>query len=301
MARIRSIKPEFWKSEAIASMPLRTRLTFIGLWTYVDDNGVGLDNFKLVAAELYPLEEDPRDTLASVREDLARLADEGRIYRYTVGGKAYLEIVNWDEHQKIDRPAKPRYPASCHPDAVVLGCENTDPRETVAKVSRECRETPSTGSGIRDQGTGDQGTGNALARPARQKPDLTLFPEFWNTYPSKKARGAAEKAWLKAITKADPAQIIAAAASYRDDPQRNPQYTAHPATWLNQERWTDERTPEGTPLVARSRASPGMTTRHGVDLLERNAQAVDIVEYFRDLENPDRHDHQPLAIEGGTA
>src|SRR6187402_273504 len=104
MPRIRTIKPEFWRSEAIACLPFRTRLTFIGLWTYVDDNGVGIDNFKLIAAELFGLEEDPREARNNTREDLARLHATGRIVRYTVGGKRYLSIVNWSEHQKIDRP-----------------------------------------------------------------------------------------------------------------------------------------------------------------------------------------------------
>ena len=52
MGRIRSIKPEFFTSEVVAELPLSTRLTFIGLWTYVDDNGVGLDNELLVTAAL---------------------------------------------------------------------------------------------------------------------------------------------------------------------------------------------------------------------------------------------------------
>ena len=59
MARIRSIKPEFFTSEVIASLPLSARLTFIGLWTYVDDNGVGLDNERLILAAVWPLEDEP--------------------------------------------------------------------------------------------------------------------------------------------------------------------------------------------------------------------------------------------------
>ncbi|MEU5721584.1 hypothetical protein ABZ783_07155 [Micromonospora sp. NPDC047738] len=164
MARIRSIKPEFWKSEAIAAHTFRARLTFIGLWTYVDDNGVGIDNPKLVAAELFALEDDPREALANVREDLARLHEAGRIRRYTVDGKAYLAIVNWQEHQKIDKPGRPRYPEPDDPRAVHVEpatSANTNPPRPVAEPSRDPREAVAEppcldqGSGNREQGTGD--------------------------------------------------------------------------------------------------------------------------------------------------
>ena len=39
--RIRSIKPEFWTSDDITALAVDDRLLFIGLWSYVDDNGVG--------------------------------------------------------------------------------------------------------------------------------------------------------------------------------------------------------------------------------------------------------------------
>jgi hypothetical protein len=161
MARIRSIKPEFWKSESIACHDMFTRLVFIGLWTYVDDNGVGLDNPKLVAAELFPLEEDFAGVSRDLRESLARLADTGRIRRYTVDGKAYLAIVNWSEHQKIDRPAKARYPEPDDPRATPTpppSRGNARPPGIVDAPSRGSRESVASPHRL-DQGTGDQGTG----------------------------------------------------------------------------------------------------------------------------------------------
>ena len=41
--RIRTVKPEFWRSEDVSRLPVADRLLFIGLWSYVDDNGVGVD------------------------------------------------------------------------------------------------------------------------------------------------------------------------------------------------------------------------------------------------------------------
>lgn len=165
MPRIRTIKPEFWKSESIAGLPFRTRLTFVGLWTYVDDNGVGLDNFKLIAAELFGLEDDPREARANVREDLARLHAAGRIVRYMVSGKRYFAVVNFDEHQKIDRPGRPRHPGPDSDDAVRLSREDAwamdGPNGAQVADSRESREGSSSGAGNRDQGSGEQGTGDS--------------------------------------------------------------------------------------------------------------------------------------------
>lgn len=110
MARIRSIKPEFFTSETLARIPLSARLTFIGLWTYVDDNGVGVDNERLIGAALYPLDDDPLEGLRRVSEDLRQLSAVGVITRYEVAGRRYLYVTNWDEHQKVSHPGKPRYP-----------------------------------------------------------------------------------------------------------------------------------------------------------------------------------------------
>src|SRR5258707_13245325 len=106
MARIRSIKPEFFTSERIATLPLSARLTFIGLWTYVDDNGVGLDNERLVLAAVWPLEEDVIATLQRTREDLWSLARAGHIKRYRSGSGGFLYITSCGAHQKVSHPRK---------------------------------------------------------------------------------------------------------------------------------------------------------------------------------------------------
>jgi hypothetical protein len=52
--RIRSIKPEFWRSADTAALDMFTRLLFIGLWNYVDDKGVGDDDVSLIRSDLFP-------------------------------------------------------------------------------------------------------------------------------------------------------------------------------------------------------------------------------------------------------
>lgn len=90
------------------------------------------------------------------------------------------------------------------------------------------------------------------------------FDEFWQHYPRKQGKGAARTAWTKALSKADASTIIAAAAAYRDDPNREDGFTAHAATWLNQERWDDDPLP--------SRAEPSKSEarmRRNMEFLSR--------------------------------
>jgi len=68
--------------------------------------------------------------------------------------------------------------------------------------------------------------------------DAREFELFWDLYPRKIGKGAARKAWIKALTKTDPATVLSAVKS--QPWPADVQFLPHPATWLNQERWTDE-------------------------------------------------------------
>ena len=146
--RIRTIKPEFWRSEDIAALSIEDRLLFIGLWSYVEDNGVGRDEPQLIQCDLYPLD---TFTEASLRTHggLMRLSQQGLITRYKgPDGRKYLQINSWDKHQKINRPSKPRFPQ--------YNAENCTLTE--ASLSPHCTLTeaslPEQGTGNREQGTG---------------------------------------------------------------------------------------------------------------------------------------------------
>ena len=248
MARIRSIKPEFFTSESIAAQPLSARLTFIGLWTYVDDNGVGVDNELLVTAAIWPLERDNLETLARTREDLASLSRAGLVSRYRDSRKSYLYVTSWDEHQKVDHPRKPRYPrpheiypvyAPASEDEAVDQTLSIDSRQTLESVD------PEQGSGIRDQGAGNPPSppsgGKGGGRRSYDYDSDPVFGHFWSVFPKKKGKPAAYAAWQKALARgADPNVIIKAAERYRDDPSRNPDKTKYPQGWLGDERYADE-------------------------------------------------------------
>ena len=70
---------------------------------------------------------------------------------------------------------------------------------------------------------------------------VDLFDDFYAAWPRKVAKPAARKAWDKAIQRAHPTVIVAAAIAYRDNPNiREKQFIPYPASWLNADGWNDE-------------------------------------------------------------
>jgi hypothetical protein len=72
-----------------------------------------------------------------------------------------------------------------------------------------------------------------------KKPDT--FADFWAAYPRKTSRLAATKAYAAAIKRGvDPLVMLAAAEAYAAIPGRDPEFTKHPATWLNAGCYDDQ-------------------------------------------------------------
>ena len=72
MARIRTLKPEFWQDEKMVRLPDTTRLVFLGLLSMADDFGRLVFNPKLIEAMLF--DPDGPDRSRDVRDSLATLS-----------------------------------------------------------------------------------------------------------------------------------------------------------------------------------------------------------------------------------
>jgi hypothetical protein len=71
------------------------------------------------------------------------------------------------------------------------------------------------------------------------------FDRFWQAYPVRTGKKAAERAFVKAVEGGtNPTRLIEAAIRFAKDPNRVDQFTPYPATWLNQGRWEDEPLPD---------------------------------------------------------
>ena len=160
MPRIRTIKPSFFASEDVSALPLRARLTWIGLWTHCDDAGRAKDNVKLIKAAVWPLD---NVGLADVEEDLITLADHGRIVRYAVEGQRFLEVTNWSEHQKISKRTDSRIPPP-----------PTSPPGALPEDSRNIHGGLPEDSG--EEGKGREGKGRDARAPASTTPDAPPPP-----------------------------------------------------------------------------------------------------------------------------
>ena len=100
MARIRTIKPEFWEDEKLAKLPVYARLLFIGTWNFADDNGALLANPVLMKSHIFPYEDIG---ISTISEWIDMLVENGMLIRTTYNGKDYLVIRKFLIHQKINR------------------------------------------------------------------------------------------------------------------------------------------------------------------------------------------------------
>ena len=57
MARIRTVKPEFWTSSQIVECSPIARLAFIGMWNFCDDRGIHVADFRRLKMEVFPGDE----------------------------------------------------------------------------------------------------------------------------------------------------------------------------------------------------------------------------------------------------
>lgn len=100
MARIRTIKPEFWTSEQVMECSAMARLLFIGIWNFCDDAGNHPMSPKTIKALVFPGDDI---TALTVEGLLAELVSNRLITIYEAASKQYLHVNGW-HHQKIDRP-----------------------------------------------------------------------------------------------------------------------------------------------------------------------------------------------------
>lgn len=100
MARIRTIKPEFWTDEELSALPEATHLLAAALLNHADDEGFFKAHPLLIKAACCPL----REPSVSIQESLLSLQFINYIeLGATDDGKQYGRIVKFAEHQRVNR------------------------------------------------------------------------------------------------------------------------------------------------------------------------------------------------------
>ena len=174
MARIRTIKPEFWDSPSTAKASPWARLLFIALWNWADDHGRGTANLKELEGFAFPNDDQFTDSSGNTvhfRDLVAEVSDCFGVLFYTVDNRPFYEIPTWNEHQRNERRSK----QSKYPSPQVS--------QGVAEIPCNVAEIPHTSV----TGTGEEGNrGTDIFRevaepkpPAQKKKPATRLPDSW--------------------------------------------------------------------------------------------------------------------------
>lgn len=101
MARIRTIKPEFWEDEKIGKLPIPCRLFFIGCWNFADDFGVIKGNAALLKSQIFPYDENLR--VSEIKKWIDSLVDARMLVPIIHAEESYYYIRTFRSHQVLDK------------------------------------------------------------------------------------------------------------------------------------------------------------------------------------------------------
>lgn len=139
MARIRTIKPQFWTDKKVMSLKRDIRLLFIGLWTLADDYGVVTSDTGVIKGHLFPNDADLRTQ--TINEWLNELAKARMIVPLIVSDEGYYYIRTFTDHQKVDKPSKTRFISDDELKAALSQYSDIT-NQILSKGSRDSSETP---------------------------------------------------------------------------------------------------------------------------------------------------------------
>jgi hypothetical protein len=223
MPRIRYLKPEFFTDEDLGELSFQTRLTYQGLWCYADKEGRLEDRPKFLKAMIFPY--DDVDIEVEL-ELLSQFKSNGSpfIQRYVNGNGKYIQIIQWEKHQKPHHTEK----ESIFP-----------PPQTPPKIKIKIK-----GMGSVHEASTELKNGELTVKKRLEK-DFALF---YNTYPKKRKKGDAEKAFKKLNPNQELLLLllnaIEQAKKSEEWQEQNGKFIPFPATWLRAKGWEDELNPD---------------------------------------------------------
>lgn len=148
MARIRTIKPEFWSSEQVMDLSIPARLLFIGLWNFCDDGGVHPASIRTLRAEVFP-GGDELDVDALIDE----LVNAGLVMTFEANDKRYWYVTGWKRHQRIDKPNKKHpQPDGTAPCKYPHAPEFNDSSATIRRKLADWSTPEGKGKGVEEKG-----------------------------------------------------------------------------------------------------------------------------------------------------
>lgn len=227
MARIRTIKPDFWTDGNMVKLSPFARLLYIGMWNFtLCDHGHVADDAMKLKLQILPVDNVDIDEL------LAEIMSQGRVVRVAdQDGRTYLLVKRFEDHQKIDPRWKTRCPACAQVDSLTL----TETQGSLGELTVTPEVSPTLTLGREGMGRESKKTPSSPAEPSME------FDRFWAQYPRKVGKIAAEKAFTKAMKRTTLEQMLSGLELLkRETAGKDIDFTPHAASWLNAGRWDDE-------------------------------------------------------------
>lgn len=106
MARTRYVRPDFFEDVKVSSLPIHTRLFYVGLWCFMDRNGLVEDEPKIIRKNIFPYDEF---SLSDISKMIDALVSIGCLKKGEYEGKGYLYCKGLAKHQHFHKDEKPKY------------------------------------------------------------------------------------------------------------------------------------------------------------------------------------------------
>ena len=255
MARIRTVKPEFFSDEKIASCSFQAQLLAIAILQLADKEG----KFRWIAmqvhAHAFPYRED-----LDINAIASELEEIGYIRTYCVDGKKYVYIPGFTDHQRITG-TEAKTDSKCP----------SLPEETM-ECFQEKQQSVSNGFPGKGRGKGsrkeererEREVGKGISREREET--AAAFATFWDIYPRKTDRKKALAAWMRHVKPGQCQQILDAIALQKQTQQwkgDGGKFIPHPTTWLNGERWRDEISEAQFAMTEEEKTEAWINDTHG--------------------------------------
>lgn len=294
MARIRTIKPEFFTDPDVAKLDPRARLLYIAMWCAADDFGVGETNINSLLGLAFPDSDEVSAPL--LRRFCADIAQHLRVTFYEVRGRHYYAIPTWEKHQKLERRSDRRkHPApddsDATPDLRILPPPESAPELRRENGAESCEILPEQGKGNRGKGTGESTSRpplqTELTTPAPRPPrktgtDIVLDNvRALNTQTSRHAEAAAIVtefgAWLGTPLDAKTAtETTAIVESCLIAGQTRDEIAAGMVLWSPSDSWSPSQIPKFITKAAarRKHRGVGKPTEKAITVAELAAELI---------------------------
>ncbi len=110
MARIRTIKPDFYDDEKMGQLTIQANFLYIGMWVFSDDEGVIKRSANWIKSQIFPHREELR--LSDVKGWIKELEESRRIIPFEYSEESYYLIRNLKSNQRIDKPHPSKIPSN---------------------------------------------------------------------------------------------------------------------------------------------------------------------------------------------